>query len=596
MYMLLLIILLILIIFTDITENVYMCNLLFILCMLLIRIASMVSIIEEKLPRLIKREWSKKVNEDLSVVEETNKFPYILKFLQEQRRIIEYESSELRTEKNVLDAVTNHVDNTAYHFNKVEKSVNGCLIHNTGTHETEQCRAYLALNTVEKVNLLKSKRACWSCLQPAHRFADCSAKVSCSTNGCDKNHHSSLHDAHVQGLVFHNITLHQNMDRPKSCMLQIMKIKVSENPVDHVNVLWDSGASLSLITFRKAKELGLNGRPTQLSIIKVGGARDISPSFVYNLPLINKYGEIKNICVYGINEISSRIQEIKVDAIIPLFSHLKNIEDLKRPAGFIDVLVGFDYASLHPSKEQANENLLLLSNSFGICLGGTHLSLEERTVTSFESMSIFHVTSARIDEFFKTEELGVACNPRCGGCKCGNCSPGSHNYTLKEERELSLIESNLQHKEDHWEVTYPWIKDPRFLKDNRFAAEGMLRSTERRLMTNKIHADVYKDQIQDMIKRGVARKLSQEELEKYRGPIHYISHHEVIKENSASTPCRIVFNASQKYNGLSINDFWAKGPDLINNPMGILIRFQEFPYPVAGDIKKMYHSIKIKPD
>ena len=66
----------------------------------------------------------------------------------------------------------------------------------------------------------------------------------------------------------------------------------------------------------------------------------------------------------------------------------------------------------------------------------------------------------------------------------------------------------------------------------------------------------------DRFHRGVAKKLEAEDM-KYCGPIHYIRHHEVLKSDSTSTPCRIVFNSSAKYKGHVLNEYWAKGPDLI---------------------------------
>ena len=49
-----------------------------------------------------------------------------------------------------------------------------------------------------------------------------------------------------------------------------------------------------------------------------------------------------------------------------------------------------------------------------------------------------------------------------------------------------------------------------------------------------------------MINRGVARKLTENGMRSYNGPVHYISHHEVLKPESPSTPSRIEFNSSAK--------------------------------------------------
>lgn len=77
-----------------------------------------------------------------------------------------------------------------------------------------------------------------------------------------------------------------------------------------------------------------------------------------------------------------------------------------------------------------------------------------------------------------------------------------------------------------------------------------------------------------------------------KGPIHYISHNEVLKPDSKSTPVRIVFNSSANYMGHILNEYWAKGSDLLNSLLGILVRFRENEVAFIGDIKKMYHTVK----
>jgi len=252
------------------------------------------------------------------------------------------------------------------------------------------------------------------------------------------------------------------------------------------------------------------------------------------------------------------------------------------------MLIGYEYAGFHPERIKSRGHLLLLQNKFGKCLGGAHQLVEEKTKMIVQNVQISHA-SVSIEEFFSNESLGVSCTPKCGSCRCGECPLGSKQYSLQEERELALIESGLSHEEGQWTATYPWIRDPKELPDNYTSALSMMKSLERRLTKHTEHSQVYQDQIQDMIDRGVAEKLDQDELSTYTGPVYYLSHHEVLKPDSESTPCRIVFNSSSKFKGHVLNEYWAKGPDLMNNLLGVLVRFRENCVAVAGDIRKMYH-------
>ncbi len=58
------------------------------------------------------------------------------------------------------------------------------------------------------------------------------------------------------------------------------------------------------------------------------------------------------------------------------------------------------------------------------------------------------------------------------------------------------------------------------------------------------HCRFYKEQNNDMIDKGVARKLSGEEVSSHQGPVHYLHHHEVIKPGWSSTAVRTVFDSS----------------------------------------------------
>ena len=57
-------------------------------------------------------------------------------------------------------------------------------------------------------------------------------------------------------------------------------------------------------------------------------------------------------------------------------------------------------------------------------------------------------------------------------------------------------------------------------------------------------AAIYDSQIKDMVQRRVARKLSAEELQSWKGSVYYLSHLAVVNIKFETTPARIVFNSS----------------------------------------------------
>ena len=45
--------------------------------------------------------------------------------------------------------------------------------------------------------------------------------------------------------------------------------------------------------------------------------------------------------------------------------------------------------------------------------------------------------------------------------------------------------------------------------------------------------------------------------------------------NEKTTPICIVFNSSAPFHGHQLNDYWIKGPDLLNNLLAVTFQFRE---------------------
>ena len=116
---------------------------------------------------------------------------------------------------------------------------------------------------------------------------------------------------------------------------------------------------------------------------------------------------------------------------------------------------------------------------------------------------------------------------------------------------------------------------------------------ERNLLKNEAKAKVYNNAIMEYEKKGWARRLSEEDSEANVKPVHYLPHHGIYRPDKKSTPLRIVFNPACQYQGVSLNSFLHKGPCLIGNLLGVLLRFREEPTAFVGDIAKVYIQIEL---
>ena len=343
----------------------------------------------------------------------------------------------------------------------------------------------------------------------------------------------------------------------------------------------------------------LTGRRVKLGLIPIGGKLSTVDSMEYTIRLRTPEGRLRQAEVYSIKKISSSIAHVDKRKIAEIFK-IKTDEINRPDHGEIDILLGQQVAPLHPSRIDVVGNLVLMRNDFGYAVAGSHSKIKptESITLSCKQARTAHVvahSSGGIERFFDIENLGTNCNPSCGGCRCGKCQPGGKNMSLKDEKEYKLIEKNLLFDTEagRWVASYPWIKSPAELPYNRSSVLATLKSMKKGLAKDKEKSEVYSTQIKDMLNRGAARRVTERELAAYSGPKYYISHFGVPNPKSKTTPFRIVFNSSAKFQGQSLNDSLAKGPSMLNKLLGVLLRFREGRCAFMGDISKMYHAIAI---
>ena len=346
------------------------------------------------------------------------------------------------------------------------------------------------------------------------------------------------------------------------------------------NLLLDSGAQVSLIKLSVAKELGLKGNDVTITLAKVGGEEEelITKLFRVRIRSLGNRRDIHTITAVGIPCISSEITEIKLRHLAGFFGLRE--DEIQRTNGPVDLLIGIDHPKLHTGETREAANLIARQSPLGwVVFGAT----PGRNPQVSQVFNVKVPTPIDMTDFWTTETMGVAA--KSCACQADKLSP-------IERREAKIIEDSCQKIGKQWLIPYPWKQDPNKLPNNEEQAKKKLEATERRLQKNPEHAEAYDKQMKEMSEIKFARKLTQQELKTYKGPVHYISHHEVVRPEK-TTPIRIVFNSSASFQGHRLNDYWMKGPDLLNSLFGVILRFRENEVAITGDISKMYHRVLI---
>ena len=154
---------------------------------------------------------------------------------------------------------------------------------------------------------------------------------------------------------------------------------------------------------------------------------------------------------------------------------------------------------------------------------------------------------------------------------------------------LNKVEEGiLKNIHGHYEMPLPFKSRPS-LPDNKDSAVMRLNHLKRKLQRDEKYKKQYIMFMEEVIERGDAELV---EDGGSKGERWFIPHHGVRHVKKPDKLC-VVFDCSARYRETSLNDHLLCGPDMLNNLIGVLIRFRKHPIAVMCDIKKMFHQFHV---
>ena len=188
--------------------------------------------------------------------------------------------------------------------------------------------------------------------------------------------------------------------------------------------------------------------------------------------------------------------------------------------------------------------------------------------------------SPDLAEFWSMETIGIKESPN----------------QSDDEKAIHDFQSHITKEKDRYFVSLPWNEKIHALNVDYGLCMGSLETLLCKLKTNSELFKQYSQIIQQQEELGIIEKVEPNKNEQYTLK-HYIPHHAVIKESSETTKVRIVFDGSAKARkgSPSLNDCLFRGPVLLEDLTGLLLRFRLQPIAVVlSDIEKAFLQVAIR--
>ncbi|XP_023806317.1 SH3 and multiple ankyrin repeat domains protein 2 isoform X1 [Oryzias latipes] len=478
-----------------------------------------------------------------------------------------------------------------------------CAYCDSDEHYLSQCGEVAKLSKEQLKDWIQVNRRCWRCAR-THLAAQCTLKKPCSL--CHGKHLLPLHEINAKTeRVSHEVAKQEScltssasntlyLDRPGAgsrVMLKVVPILIhyGGRTLSAFAIL-DDGSERSMLLPTAAKALGIKGTPEDLPLRTV--RQDIQVLHGYAVTfhissVARPHTSYKIEGAFTANRLSLAQHTYPIERLQKKFSHLRGlpIPALRDAEPFL--LIGSDQPHLitpiEPVRLGPPGSPAAVHTRLGWTLQGP-VHLTGRPTNAVQCL--FTSSPPKFEELYKHVE-------RLWQMDTVPYRPEKEVVRSKQDQQaVDMLEANTIRTEVNGINRYatPLLRHPDMplLAAPKDSVLALLRSTERRLLRNPEQAEVYKKEIKKLIDAGAVKEVPQETFHQEEW---YIPHH-LVSHNGKS---RLVFNCSHEYHGQSLNQFLLPGPTLGASLLGVLLRFREHPIAVSGDIKGMFHQVRLLP-
>ena len=471
-----------------------------------------------------------------------------------------------------------------------------------GRHSLVSCKGFQDMSRYKRIEFLRKQGRCFRCLQKSHFISDCQSKITCEVVGCySALHHTVLHKyapsdapgvsstasasgSEVSERVLCSTLCGSTRSKSKNGLyFMTIPVKVScGSTMVTTYALLDSGSQRTFCEINLAQKLGAIGPKEVLSIqtLTSGNGSTVVEGMLISLSvesLLNE--EIVNLNgVLTVDRIPLKAGVAPTALELEKMKHLKGVVLHELRDKTVSLLIGLDNFSLFRPLENrcgAEGEPDAVLTVLGWTLFGT-ISSPQDGIKSCMHVSTLHDEGVCLER--APHDFVLSC-----GLECDNS---------KEDRvAFELMQNSVKIVDGHFQLPLLWRNKSVKLPNNLLVAKNRLESLKRRLTKDPQLHQCYTETMQMYIDRGYAEQVF-DCADNDR--TWFLPHHPVLNPNKPGK-IRIVFDCASSCMGVSLNDALMQGPQLMNNLVGVLIRFRLENIALVADIEAMFHQVSVEP-
>ncbi|CAI5670611.1 unnamed protein product [Oreochromis niloticus] len=466
-----------------------------------------------------------------------------------------------------------------------------------GRHMLDVCAQLGKMAHEKKITFLKENGICFGCLCIGHISKDCRKRISCSK--CSRKHPTILHkestpsektdrnmQPHVNTLVSSGLTGAGDQD----CKLPIVPVQVKSKKGSNIIATYaflDQGSTAVFCTESLMRRLHLEGRKGNILLRTMGQERVVSSNTLSGLEVAALCGDefLELPKVYTQESMPVHKGNITTPGDIEGWPHLKHINLPQINAG-IELLIGANIPkALEPLEVvcSVDGGPYAVRTRLGWTINGPLSGNCEATGDQkHPQVTVNRISVVTLEELwqqqFKIDFPESKVDEQVG-------------LSREDQRFLEIVTNSAKYVGGHIQIALPFRNTSISMPNNKKVVQQRLRFLKKRFERETVFHTEYKVFMNELLAKGYAEKVPEEEIDRNDGKLWYIPHHGVY--HPTKKKLRVVFDCGVSYHGTSLNSQLLQGPDLTSSLIGVITRFRKEPVVIMGDIESMFHQVMV---